>query len=132
MAKHRRALPQMSGNPFLTDGGIETTLIFLEGLDLPLFAAFHLFRTEQGEAALTKYFRTYAELAQKHRSGLVLETPTWRASADWGTKLGYTASELAEVNRRSVAMLESIRAEYETAHRHKRLHWSPWRRLCTV
>jgi len=116
MAKQRRALPQMSGNPFLTDGGIETTLIFLEGLDLPLFAAFHLFRTEQGVAALTKYFRTYADLAQKHGSGLVLETPTWRASADWGTKLGYTAVELAEVNRRSVALLESVRAEYETAN----------------
>jgi len=114
MAKQRRALSQMSGKLFLTDGGIETTLIFLEGLDLPLFAAFHLFRTAQGEAALTKYFRTYAELAQKHRSGLVLETATWRASADWGDKLGYAGSELAEVNRRSVTMLETIRAEYET------------------
>nr|WP_315239637.1 homocysteine S-methyltransferase family protein [uncultured Albidiferax sp.] len=115
MAKQRRALPQMSGKLFLTDGGIETTLIFLEGLELPLFAAFHLLRTEQGEAALAKYFQTYAVLAQKHRSGLVLETATWRASVDWGHKLGYTASELAEVNRRSVAMLEAIRAEYETA-----------------
>ena len=105
----------MSGDFFLADGGIETTLIFLEGLDLPFFAAFHLFRTQQGEEALRKYFRTYAELAQKHRSGLVLETATWRASADWGSKLGYTADELAEVNRRSVAMLEEIRVEYQAA-----------------
>jgi S-methylmethionine-dependent homocysteine/selenocysteine methylase len=115
MAKVRRALPQMSGSLFLTDGGIETTLIFLERLDLPLFAAFHLLRTGQGEEALMNYFRTYAELARKHRSGLVLETATWRASADWGNKLGYSESELAEVNRRSVAMLQAIRAEYETA-----------------
>lgn len=113
MVKYRHALPQMSGDFFLADGGIETTLIFLDGLDLPFFAAFHLFRTQQGEDALRKYFRTYAELAQKHRSGLVLETATWRASADWGNKLGYTADELAEVNRRSVAMLEEIRAEYQ-------------------
>jgi S-methylmethionine-dependent homocysteine/selenocysteine methylase len=115
MAKYRRALSQMKGDFFLTDGGIETTLIFLEGLDLPFFAAFHLFRTPQGENALRKYFRTYAALAKKHRSGLVLETATWRASADWGNKLGYTSRELAEVNRRSVAMLEEVRAEYETA-----------------
>jgi S-methylmethionine-dependent homocysteine/selenocysteine methylase len=115
MAKYRRALSQMRGDFFLTDGGIETTLIFLEGLDLPFFAAFHLFRTPQGEDALRKYFRTYAELAKKHRSGLVLETATWRASADWGNKLGYSSRELAEVNRRSVAMLEEVRTEYETA-----------------
>jgi S-methylmethionine-dependent homocysteine/selenocysteine methylase len=115
MAKYRRALSQMRGDFFLTDGGIETTLIFLEGLDLPFFAAFHLFRTTQGEDALRKYFRTYAELARKHQSGLVLETATWRASADWGNKLGYSAHELAEVNRRSVALLEEIRAAYETA-----------------
>jgi S-methylmethionine-dependent homocysteine/selenocysteine methylase len=115
MAKYRRALSQMRGDFFLTDGGIETTLIFLEGLDLPYFAAFHLFRTPQGEDALRKYFRTYAELARKHRSGLVLETATWRASADWGNKLGYTRHELAEANRRSVAILEEVRTEYETA-----------------
>ena len=115
MAKYRRALSQMRGDFFLTDGGIETTLIFLEGLDLPYFAAFHLLRTPQGEDALRKYFRTYAELARKHRSGLVLETATGRASADWGNKLGYTSHELAEVNRKSVALLEEIRTEYETA-----------------
>ncbi len=104
----------MRGDFFLTDGGIETTLMFLEGLDLPFFAAFHLFRTPSGEDALRKYFRTYAELAKKHRSGLVLETATWRASADWGNKLGYSLRELAEVNRKSVTMLEEVRAEYET------------------
>jgi homocysteine S-methyltransferase len=54
-------------------------------------------------------------LARKHSSGLVLETATWRASADWGDKLGYAADELAEVNRKSVAMLEDVRAEYQTA-----------------
>lgn len=114
MAKQRRTLHQLNGNLFLTDGGIETTLIFLEGLDLPFFAAFHLLQTKQGEAALTKYFITYAELARKHRCGLVLETATWRASSDWGNKLGYSAPELAEVNRRSVSMLEAIRIEHET------------------
>ena len=114
MAKYRPALPQLRDHFFLTDGGIETTLIFLEGLELPHFAAFDLFKTSQGENALRKYFRTYAALAQKHHAGLVLETATWRASADWGDKLGYTAAALAQANRKSVALLEEIRQEFET------------------
>ena len=114
MHKYRQALPQMRSGFFLTDGGIETTLIFLEGQDLPYFAAFHLFGTPDGEGALRKYFRTYAQLAQKHRCGLVLETATWRASADWGDKLGYSSDTLAEANRKSVRLLEEIRMEYET------------------
>jgi homocysteine S-methyltransferase len=113
VAKYRRALPQTSGNLFLTDGGIETTLVFLDGLELPHFAAFHLFRTQRGEEALRKYYRKYAQIARERRSGLVLETATWRANGDWGDRLGYTADELAEVNRTSVAMLAEIRAEFE-------------------
>jgi S-methylmethionine-dependent homocysteine/selenocysteine methylase len=114
MAKYRQAPSQMRGDFFLTDGGIETTLIFHEEQDLPHFAAFHLFRTPEGEGALRKYFRTYAELARKYRSGLLLETATWRASADWGEKLGYTSDALAEANRKCVRLLEEIRDEYET------------------
>jgi hypothetical protein len=38
------AHPQFPGgqNLFLTDGGLETTLLFRDGFDLPHFAAFHL------------------------------------------------------------------------------------------
>jgi hypothetical protein len=69
VAKYRENLPQRSGRLFLTDGGIETTLIFNEGLDLPDFAAFHLLKTPDGEAALRKYFRTYADLARSFSVG---------------------------------------------------------------
>ena len=115
MAKYRQGLSPFRDEFFLTDGGIETTLIFLDGQDLPHFAAFHLFKTPDGEGALRKYFRTYAELAQKYRSGLLLETATWRASADWGDKLLYSREALAEANKKSVRLLEDIRDEYETA-----------------
>jgi S-methylmethionine-dependent homocysteine/selenocysteine methylase len=106
------ALPQLDGSLFLTDGGIETTLIFHEGLELPDFAAFHLLKTPEGRAALEKYFRAYAEIARRHGAGLVLESATWRASADWGRRLGYSDEELASANRRAVAMLEDLRSEY--------------------
>ncbi|MCC7142341.1 MAG: hypothetical protein IT349_09600 [Candidatus Eisenbacteria bacterium] len=65
MAKHRASLPQLTGEFFLTDGGIETTLIFLEGQDLPHFAAFHLLQSTDGEGVLRKYFLTYAELKRR-------------------------------------------------------------------
>ena len=114
MAKYRNSLPQLSDRLFLTDGGIETTLIFNEGLELPDFAAFHLLRTPDGSGALRKYFATYADIAKRHNAGLILESATWRASRDWGERLGYTAVELDEVNRRAIAMLEEIRSEMET------------------
>lgn len=112
MARYRSALPQLGGDLFLTDGGIETTLIFHEGLELPDFAAFHLLKDPKGEAALRKYFRTYAEIAKRFSTGLVLESATWRASADWGTRLGYTRETLADANRKAIRLLEEIRSEF--------------------
>ncbi len=114
MARFRKALPQLGGDFFLTDGGIETTLIFLEGLDLPDFAAFHLLERPEGEVALRRYFRTYAALAQRFGTGLILESATWRASADWGVRLGYKEEALAEVNRRAIRLLDEIRNERTT------------------
>jgi S-methylmethionine-dependent homocysteine/selenocysteine methylase len=113
MARYRSALPQLGGRLFLTDGGIETTLIFLEGLELPDFAAFHLLKTPEGTAALRKYYRTYAAIAQKHGAGLVLESATWRANPDWAKRLGYSADELAAANRKSIELLEEIAREFE-------------------
>ena len=113
MTKFRESLPQLNGDFFLTDGGLETTLIFLEGLELPDFAAFDLLKSETGKTALRKYYLTYAKLAQQFETGLILETPTWRANADWGTKLGYSKSELAEVNQNAINLLARIRAEFK-------------------
>jgi S-methylmethionine-dependent homocysteine/selenocysteine methylase len=114
MSKYRSQLPQLSGGPFITDGGIETTLIFLEGFDLPSFAAFVLLESEPGTKALENYFRQYADLARKYGTGLILESPTWRTSSDWGTKLGYNQEALADINRRAIKLLVDIRSDYET------------------
>jgi homocysteine S-methyltransferase len=114
MAKYRNALPQLDGGLFLTDGGLETTLIFLEGLDLPDFAAFTLLKTREGEAALKRYFRAYAGIAKRFSAGLILESATWRASADWGKRLGYSPEELAEANRKAIRLLEELRREHAT------------------
>jgi S-methylmethionine-dependent homocysteine/selenocysteine methylase len=114
MTLYRSRLPQLSDTFFLTDGGIETTLIFHDGLDLPDFAAFHLLQTDLGQEALRKYFRGYAALAAKYRVGFILESATWRASSDWGRRLGYSDAALADANRAAIAMLAEIRAAYQT------------------
>ncbi len=112
MSQYRTALPQLEGSLFLADGGIETTLIFLEGLQLPYFAAFDLLKMEEGTESLRKYFRSYAAIAKRYGAGLILESATWRANPDWATKLGYSRGALAEVNRKSIKILEEIRNEY--------------------
>ena len=111
MSMYRNRLPQASNNLFLTDGGIETTLIFHEGLELPDFAAFHLLGSDEGVAALQKYFATYVELARDFGLGFILESPTWRANPDWGTKLGYSASQLADANLKAIELVERFRSE---------------------
>jgi S-methylmethionine-dependent homocysteine/selenocysteine methylase len=113
-AKYRDQLPQLADRLFLTDGGIETTLIFHEGVNLSYFAAFDLLKNDVGREVLRKYFRTHAAIARHHCVGFVLETATWRASADWGAKLGYSRQALAEANERAVALLQEVRQELET------------------
>lgn len=111
MTRYRSALPQLSDQLFLTDGGIETTLIFHDGLDLPHFAAFDLLKSQEGLNALRRYFRSYISIARQHNVGFVLESATWRASPDWGEVLGYSRSALDEVNRQAIEMLEELRGE---------------------
>jgi S-methylmethionine-dependent homocysteine/selenocysteine methylase len=113
-ARYREALPQLTDTPFLTDGGIETTLIFHDGLELPHFAAYDLLTRDGGEESLRRYFEPYAEIARESGVGIVLETATWRASPDWAERLGHSPGELAELNRRAVSLLEGVRAKYET------------------
>src|SRR5918993_1332307 len=85
---------------YLTDGGLETDLIFNRGIELRSFAAFELLRNEEERKLLADYYKPYLELAKKYKRGFVMETPTWRASADWGVKLGYTHDELFALNKR--------------------------------
>jgi homocysteine S-methyltransferase len=106
---HRTQLPQLSGGVFITDGGMETTLIFHDGIDLPLFAAFDLLKDDEGREALRRYYATYVELARERGVGIVLDTPTWRASRDWGDQLGYSTRELDAVNRDAVSLVSKLR-----------------------
>ena len=112
--RYRDELPQLDGSVFLTDGGIETTLIFHEGLDLPLFAAFDLLKDEHGTEAIRRYYEPYLELARDRGPGFVLESPTWRASPRWAKELGYSDDELDELNRKAIGLMEELRDTHDT------------------
>ena len=107
------SLPQLAETVFLTDSGLETDLIFHHGYDLPDFAAFVLLDDESGTDTLRRYYREHATIARDAGVGFVLESPTWRASPDWGARLGYPPERLADVNRRAIALLVDLRSELE-------------------
>ena len=113
-SQYRMTLPQLGEDLFVSDGGIETTLIYRNGLELPFFAAFHLLKTAIGRTALRQYFERYARMAQDYEAGLILESATWRANPDWAARLGYDAAALADAQRGSIAMLSDIRDSFET------------------
>jgi homocysteine S-methyltransferase len=106
---HRTSLPQLEGDLFLTDGGIETSLIFHQGLDLPEFAAFVLLDSEEGLDELRRYYEPYLALARESGAGFVLESPTWRASPGWAERLGVSMEKLDSLNRRAIALMEELR-----------------------
>ncbi len=105
------SLPQLGADLFLTDGGLETTLVFIDGIDLPDFAAFPLLDSDAGRATLAGYYAPYLDLAEQMDVGIVLDTPTWRANPDWGARRGYDAADLEQVNRRSVGFVMGLVGE---------------------
>jgi len=114
MSQYRYNLPQLNRGLFLTDGGLETTLLFQDGYELPYFAAFDLLKDETGFRRLRDYYAQYAQIAVDQGTGMVLEAPTWRANADWAAKLGYDSATLADANRKAIGLLLEIRDEFET------------------
>lgn len=97
---------------YLTDSGLETTLVFTDGRELPSFAAFVLLDQPDGRERLRRYFREHADVAREHGLGLVFEAPTWRANTDWGATVGYDAAALDRVNRNAVQLLRDIESEF--------------------
>lgn len=112
MPKYRHALPQLRGHLFVTDGGLETTLVFHDQMELPAFAAFPLLDSDSGRQRLADYYREYLSHAAEHGLGFILESATWRANRDWAAQLGYSPAQLADVNRRAIHEMVMLRDEF--------------------
>jgi homocysteine S-methyltransferase len=102
-------MPRLGGSTMLTDSGLETDLIFHRGWELPDFASFPLLTSEVGRTTLEQYYREHVDVAVAHGTGFVFETATWRASGDWGTRLGYAPGQLDEINRDAVGLVTEVR-----------------------
>lgn len=113
MPRYRNALPQLSGDLFLTDGGLETTLIFKQGIEIPHFAAITLLKSEGGRAALREYFQDFAAIAKARDAGFIFDSVTWRAGPDWAEPLGYTVEGLEQAIRDAIAFQVELRDELE-------------------
>jgi S-methylmethionine-dependent homocysteine/selenocysteine methylase len=110
MTTTRKQLPQLRGDElFVTDGGLETELVFHDGIELPCFAAFPLLEKPDTRARLRGYYEGYLDIARRNAAGFVVETPTWRANPDWAGQLGYSLAQLDNLNRAAVALAEEIR-----------------------
>jgi homocysteine S-methyltransferase len=110
-------LDRIDGQFLLTDGGLETVMVFLEGLELPHFASFTLFDSAAGRDALRRYYMGFLNEAAAQRAGFVLDTATWRASAGWGATMGLEAARIDEANRTAVAIVRHLRDDFGTTGR---------------
>lgn len=109
----KTTFPTDSAELFLTDGGLETTLVFLQGFDLPFFAAFDILKHEKGYNAIKDYYRRYLEIAKKYKTNFILESPTWRANPDWIERIGYFRHQLQELNEKAVVLLQGLKTEFK-------------------
>jgi len=114
MTDYRNRLPQLDDSFFLSDGGIETTLIFHRGFELPLFASYVLLENEAGRKALKDYYRDYLRIAEERGVAFILESPTWRCSREWGAKLGHDVNRIEAFNRDAIKLMEELRQEART------------------
>lgn len=105
-------LSWLSSGRYVSDGGLETDLIFHQGVDLPEFAAFPLVEDARGRELLRAYYNGYAEVARRAGVGLTMESPTWRANPDWGARVGYDRAGLDRANAGAVELLRRLREEY--------------------
>jgi homocysteine S-methyltransferase len=115
MAKYRTSLPQLRGATFLTDGGIETNMIFNEGVDAPHGGVFVMIDSAEGRDKLRHYYRQYLPIAKRAGLGFLFDTNTWRANPDWGTLLGYNSERLRAANQAALALCSELAAEFDAA-----------------
>ena len=112
----RRAKPlNLDGQLYLTYTGMETDLMFTQGVDLPGFASYPLLETPSGRELLTQYYTDFIKLGQRENLGIILESPTWVANRDRGAELGYSSKQLQQLNIQAVDFMDQIRAPFASA-----------------
>jgi S-methylmethionine-dependent homocysteine/selenocysteine methylase len=112
MASYRNRLPQLSGNIFLTDAGLETDLMFNHNIDIPHFAAHVLLRDDNTRASIREYFRGFLTLANETGTGFILDSQTWKAHMRWAQDLRASEADLQRVTHDAVRLIKDLRDEF--------------------
>ncbi len=99
----------------ITDGGLETWLMFHRGVDLPAFAAYPLAAYDAGRRLLGEYYRSYVAIARAEGAAVLLEAPTWRANPDWAATLGHDRNALAAHIVAAVEAVHQARVGWDDA-----------------
>ncbi|AXI44018.1 homocysteine S-methyltransferase family protein [Sulfitobacter sp. SK011] len=109
MAIHRNDFPQLDGGLYVASTGMETDLIFNQGVDLPGFASYPLLESKAGRAQLNGYYRDMIAVGKEHGIGVILESPTWVANRDRGATIGYSPEQLVDLNKQAIAHMSEAR-----------------------
>lgn len=112
MTTARTLFPRRDGLLYLTEGGTETEIIYRHGHGLREFAMFELMDRPAALADLGDMYRRYLDAAARHGFGALMAGFDYRASPDWGKKLGYSRAGLEEVQHRCIAFLRDAAAPY--------------------
>jgi len=83
-----------SGEFFVKEGGVETEIMYKLGFELPEFAMFPLLEHPKAVKAMRLMFRTQLDVAAEFGLSFLLTGIEYRASPDWGAKLGYSPQAL--------------------------------------
>lgn len=100
------------GELFLTEGGTETEIMYKHGFELPEFAMFPLLENPIAVTAMRDMFRSQLDVAAEFAMSMLLTGIDYRASPDWGAKLGYSPHGLAQANIQSIEFLRELAGEY--------------------
>jgi homocysteine S-methyltransferase len=112
MSRYRNNLPQLSGELYLTDAGVETDLIFNHGIEIREFASHTLLPDVVGREALANYFRGFLALANEYDAGCILDSQTWKAHMHWANDLGEDEEFLQKANEESIRFIKGLRDEF--------------------
>ncbi len=103
---------QRDGVLYLTEGGQETEIMYRHGHDLPEFAMYPLLENKAAMAELRGMYERVLDTAAVHGFAALIAGLDYRASPDWGEKLGYSRESLRDALLQSIAFLHEVAEPY--------------------
>lgn len=101
--------PRLDDRIYITEGGIETEILYKWGFELPEFSMYPLLDNADAMKTIHAMFDRVFAAAAAHDAGIVLAGLDYRASPDWAEKIGYSRDQLDAFIHRNIAFLKGRR-----------------------